>query len=100
MEPPVCFLCYKKPDENLKGDWVFFADFVELGEDYTDDEVAPGFKWFCGEHLAVAGALAHLTSEEALLRLQQQFGKFERPVVVPPKPTKWQRLCDRFWNWI
>jgi hypothetical protein len=45
--------------------------------------------------LPAAQALSHLTSKEALLQLEQQFGKFEEPVEESDPPrTRWQRLRD------
>jgi hypothetical protein len=95
MRVPACFLCHK---ELYKGDGevVTFADYVQP-EDLMCEE-PPGFECFCNEHLAAAQALSHLTSQEALLQLQQQFGTFEDPVIVPPPLTRWQRFCEWFWN--
>jgi hypothetical protein len=49
--------------------------------------------------LAAAEALSHLTSQEALIQLEQQFGKFEEPAPEPePPPTRWQRFYCWFWK--
>jgi hypothetical protein len=118
MRVPACFLCSKLlggADGSFDGGYVKFAEYVEP-EDPDDPpfDEPPGNESFCGEHLAAAEALSHLTSREALLQLQQQFGKFEEPdswdallqlqqqfgkEPNPPR-TRWQRLCDWFWKWI
>jgi hypothetical protein len=77
MIVPACLLCHKrlyKGDEKV----VTFANHVQP-EDLMCEE-PPGFECFCNEHLVAAQALSHLTSQEALLQLQQQFGTLERPV--------------------
>jgi hypothetical protein len=109
MRIPTCFLCYKllgdKPDGSFDGGFVKFAEYVNLNEGVEPEDLVfdepPGFEWFCGEHLAAAEALSHLTSKEALIQLEQQFGKFEEPTPEPepgPPRTKWQRFCNWFWE--
>jgi hypothetical protein len=100
MRIPACFLCYKligdKPDGSFDGGYVEFAEYVEPEDEIFDEP--PGIECFCGEHLAAAQALSHLTSKEAMLLLEQQFGKFEMPEEPDPPPTRWQRFCDWFWE--
>jgi hypothetical protein len=105
MRVPHCFLCHKPLYNEEKGKCeggdVAFADYVDLEE--LNFEEPPGLELFCDEHFAAAQALSHLTSKEALIQLEQQFGKFEEPEPEPePEPdpprTKWQRFCNWFWE--
>jgi hypothetical protein len=100
MRVPHCFLC-KKPLYNeergeCEGGDILFAEYVRDENRFGEP---PGFERFCDEHFAAGQALSHLTSQEALIQLEQQFGKFEEPEPEPdPPPTRWQRFCDWFWE--
>jgi hypothetical protein len=103
MRVPHCFLC-KKPLFNrekgkCEGGGVAFADYVDLDEKELRFEEPPGLEFFCDEHFAAGQALSHLTSQEALIQLEQQFGKFEEPEPEPEPPlTRWQRFYCWFWK--
>jgi hypothetical protein len=106
MKLPLCFLCNKhlvRPDDTFDGGYVEFAEYVEpeiegvAPEDVVLDD-PPGIECFCAEHLPAAQALSHLTSEEAILLLEQQFGKFEMPEEPEPPLTRWQRFYCWFWK--
>jgi hypothetical protein len=108
MKLPLCFLCNKylvRPGGAFDGGYVEFAEYVayEFEDVKPEERIAgepPGIEYFCAEHLPAAQALSHLTSKEALVQLEQQFGKFEEPVEEPDPPrTRWQRLCD-WWAWL
>jgi hypothetical protein len=100
MRIPICFLCNKhlvRTGKGFEGGCVEFSEYVKPEEPMLEEP--PGFEWFCDEHLAAAQALSHLTSQEALIQLEQQFGKFEMPEEPDLPRTRWQRLCD-WWRWL
>lgn len=95
MRIPACFLCHKRldaSDEFEDGrEWIKFSDFAPIVPGESLDE-PPGFECFCKDHLTAALKLSHLTSEEALIDLERQFGKFPKPVYGAMKLTWWQWL--------
>lgn len=96
MRIPICFLCNKRlgVDDRAEdgAEWVEFANYRPWpnGEVWLDEP--PGLECFCKEHLPAASKLSHLTSKEALIELERQFGKFPEPVYTPVKMTWWQWL--------
>jgi hypothetical protein len=107
MRVPICFLCNKylvRIGNAYEGGYVEFAEYVKPEEHEPEEEAMigdpDGFEWFCNEHLSAAQALSHLTSKEALVQLEQQFGKFEElePEPDPPPTTRWQRFYCWFWK--
>ena len=81
-------LCYK---ENFKkGGSVWFSDYIPLPYGMTGQ--AQGFEFFCEEHLPAAQALAHLSSQDVLIELQNRFGIFTPPSAKTQTMTLWQWL--------
>lgn len=75
MKPPICTICRRRffPPE---GGLVTFVPTDEDKEELKRFE-EPGFVghppnqfWFCGDHIAAARALQHLTRTEALPQLR------------------------------
>ena len=102
MDTPYCELCHTDPEQPpfRQGDFVSFADVRP--PPIPGQYLAYCEKWFCNDHLAAAQALSHLKAADALLKLQEQYGKFEIPVPRYPDPppqakqTLWQRLRKIF----
>ncbi|MDR2259956.1 MAG: hypothetical protein LBE06_03280, partial [Azoarcus sp.] len=92
---PCCFLCHKllwDPDNGVdEGDGVSFADYVEP-EGSVEEFV--GYKEFCDVHYPAAQALSHLTSEEALRQLEEQFGTFPPLPYITEEFSRWEKLYD------
>lgn len=77
MRPPCCGLCGRDMDEHDQGGLVSFAlrpeDEAWKARAEAEQLVGhpPWMEWFCGEHLAAARALAHLTRPQAMARLRE-----------------------------
>lgn len=83
MKPPICALCNRRlpPDEGglvtfkpTPADAEILRRFETPGPDgsrYVGHP--PNLFWFCGMHIDAAHALQHLTREEALTLLREQF---------------------------
>ena len=99
MKPAVCFLCGKsaieEPQDN-KGDWLKFADYQQ--DSSTSLTHPEGLEYVCNEHLSAAKLLINKSSKEALLELQQKYGKFDKAIYQGPmsnKQTWWQRIISK-----
>lgn len=95
MKPAVCLLCGKAAIEDIgpsRGDWVQFAECVEVSADSLDHP--KGLEYFCDEHLAAAQALISMSSDEALADLQRQYGTTfaPHPAKVHRSQSWWRRL--------
>ncbi len=103
MKPPVCEVCGAKAWEfppDREGDYVVFANYLPLkpGEEPILGQ-SEGLEFFCEEHLPMAQALQHLTSDEAILRLRQETG-LSPPAPVPYElpPSLFTRLLNRIFK--
>jgi hypothetical protein len=95
MKLAVCLLCGKYAVQETpphKGNWVEFSEYQQPHIDSLDHP--EGLEYFCSEHLASAEALASMSSKEALVELQRQFGYFPIPRPIEPLPSSswWRRL--------
>jgi hypothetical protein len=95
MKAPVCFLCGKFSGDEThpnKGDWVEFNEFKAPPQGSMGN--SEGLEYICSEHLTAAQALASMTSKEALIELQRQFGCFPipKPIESLPSSSWWRRL--------
>lgn len=77
MRPPICCICEERFDPGRSGDQVSFtrrpSDDAFHARMEREGLVGhpPEVEWFCGEHLAAAQALAHLSIAEALHELRR-----------------------------
>lgn len=81
MKPAICPLCQSNcggasVQAGGAGGYVEFADFSCLPDGMLGHP--SGFEWFCSAHLLAAQALAHLTRDEALARLQMAVAETRR----------------------
>jgi len=76
VRPPICAVCGKRFDENVRLLRFTLSDEEREANKRFD---RPGFvghpaglEWFCGEHAKIAEKFVHLTKHEALRQIQQE----------------------------